>query len=91
VQPQEDGSCQRKSGSEGSKRGLALKAATAAVAVLLALVMSAYGGTTSSQSSSSVTQSHMLLTMSVINEGCPNRQAIWEGVWSLESPTTPPA
>jgi hypothetical protein len=31
------------------------------------------------------------LTMSVINEGCPNRQAIWEGVWSLESLTTPPA
>jgi hypothetical protein len=30
------------------------------------------------------------LTLSVINEGCPNRQAIWEGVWSLESPATPP-
>ena len=31
------------------------------------------------------------LTLSVINEGCPNRQAIWEGVWSLQSRTTPPA
>jgi len=62
VQPYEDRSCRRKSGSEGSKRGLALKAAagTAAVAVLLALVTSACGGTTPSQSSSSVTQSHRL-------------------------------
>jgi hypothetical protein len=62
VQPQEDRSCRRKSGSEGSKRGLALRAAagTAAVAVLLALVTPACGGATSSQSSSSATQSHML-------------------------------
>ncbi len=31
------------------------------------------------------------LTLSVINEGCPNRQAIWAGVWSLQSRTIPPA
>lgn len=61
MRPQEDRSCRRKSGSDGSRRELALKAAeTAAAAVLLALVMSACGGTTPSQSPSSVTQSHML-------------------------------
>ncbi len=31
------------------------------------------------------------LTLSVIGEGCPNRQAVWEGVWILASPTPPPA
>ena len=57
MRPQEDRSCRRKSGSDGSRRELALKAAGAtAVAVLLALVTSACGGTASSESSSSDAQ-----------------------------------